>query len=56
MEERLPHLLVGILIVSSCVVEREKGFLAPLLMPASIRQFVNESAYRIIVSMVNLCE
>jgi hypothetical protein len=32
MKERLPHLLVRILIVSSCVVEREKKFLAALLM------------------------
>jgi hypothetical protein len=50
MEERLPHLLVGILIVSGCVVECEKQFVAALLMSASIRQLVNESAYCVIVS------
>src|SRR5207253_3026803 len=50
MEERLPHLLVRILIVSGCVVERTKEFLAPLLMPASVHQFFHESAYCILVS------
>jgi hypothetical protein len=50
MEERLPHFLVRILIVPRCVVERAKEFLAALLMPASVRQFFNESAYCILVS------
>src|SRR5690242_9497305 len=50
MEERLPHLLVRILIVSGCVVERAKQFLAALLMFASIRQFGDESAHCIVVS------
>src|SRR5260370_9049588 len=50
MEECLPHLLVRILIVSGCVVERTKEFLAALLMSASVRQFFDESAYCIVVS------
>jgi hypothetical protein len=50
MEERLPHLLVRILIVSACVVESAKKFLAALLMSASIRQFFDESSYCIVVS------
>src|SRR5260370_30338490 len=50
MEERLPHLLVRILIVSGCIVESAKEFLAALLMSASVRQFFDESPYCIVVS------
>jgi hypothetical protein len=50
MEERLAHLLVRILIVSGCVVESAKEFLATLLMSTSVRQFFHESAYCILVS------
>jgi hypothetical protein len=50
MEERLPHLLVRILIVSGGVVESAKEFLAALLMSASVRQFFDESPYCIVVS------
>src|SRR5690348_11981503 len=50
MEERLPYLLVRILVVSVCVVERAKEFLAALLVFASIRQFGDESAHCILVS------
>ena len=50
MEERLSYLLVRILVVSGCVVKRAKEFLAALLMPASVHQFVNESAHCILVT------
>jgi hypothetical protein len=37
-------------IVSGCVVESAKEFLAALLMSSSIREFVNQSAYCILVT------
>jgi hypothetical protein len=36
--------------VSGCVVESAKEFLAALLMSSSIREFVNQSAYCILVT------
>lgn len=48
MKERLLYLLIGILIVTGCVIERVKHFLAVLLMLA-FHEFFNESPYRILI-------
>jgi hypothetical protein len=50
MEECLSHFLVGVFVVSRCIIESTQEFLAAKLVRTSARQFVHESAYCFVVS------
>src|SRR4029077_17867213 len=49
MDESLPHLLIGILVVSRRIVKGTKEFLAANFLWASIHQFVHESTHCVVV-------
>src|SRR5579862_1012836 len=49
MEERLPHFLIGIFVVTSRIVKRAKQFIPPTLFPTTLHQLGEENSHRVVV-------
>jgi hypothetical protein len=49
MEERLPHFLIGVLVVTSRIVKRAKQFISPTLFPTALHQLGEENSHRVVV-------